>query len=238
MDGRNGQMDDDRTTAPTRVARRPWRARLAAALLVSLGIILPGTVLASHAFSDVPTSSTFHAAVAALAEAGITTGCASGKYCPADAVRRDQMAAFLTRGLGRVAGSTIEPQTVMPGQTEVTLSELTIETQGRANLHVLATFPITMGGGSYPCTANFYISVDGANSSESPYTVMRHRQNVAPPVSSRDQMAGQAIRIVEGGSHAVELILIAITDGTCNVTINAGLLTATVVPFGPDGLTP
>ena len=218
--------------------RRPGRARLVAALLVAVGLILPGTALASHVFSDVPNSSTFHASVAALAEAGITTGCAAGKYCPADPVRRDQMAAFLTRGLGRVTGSTIEPRTVMPAESDVVLSELSIETEGRANLFALATFPVSMGGGTYPCTANFYISVDGASSNDSLYTVMRVRQNVAPPVSSRDQTAGQAIRIVERGSHSVELVLIAITDGSCNVSVNAGLLTATVIPFGPDGFTP
>lgn len=34
-----------------------------------------------------------------LAESGITTGCAPGKYCPTANVRRDEMASFLARGL-------------------------------------------------------------------------------------------------------------------------------------------
>lgn len=48
--------------------------------------------------------------VNALAEAGITLGCdASGtRYCPTDAVRRDQMASFLARALG------LEPIAVPP----------------------------------------------------------------------------------------------------------------------------
>lgn len=36
-------------------------------------------------------------AINAIAAAGITLGCAAGRYCPADPVRRDQMASFLTR---------------------------------------------------------------------------------------------------------------------------------------------
>jgi hypothetical protein len=37
--------------------------------------------------------------IAALAAAGITTGCTPDRYCPADAVSRAQMASFLTRAL-------------------------------------------------------------------------------------------------------------------------------------------
>ncbi len=35
-----------------------------------------------------------------LAEAGITNGCGGGRYCPNEAVTRDQMASFLARALG------------------------------------------------------------------------------------------------------------------------------------------
>ena len=35
-----------------------------------------------------------------LFELGITMGCMTGKYCPDDAVKRDQMASFLARALG------------------------------------------------------------------------------------------------------------------------------------------
>jgi hypothetical protein len=54
-------------------------------------------MIASHQFSDVPTSSTFHDDIDAIRDAGVTTGCSSGKYCPKDFVTREQMAAFLNR---------------------------------------------------------------------------------------------------------------------------------------------
>jgi len=72
---------------------------LAAILLLAL----PAIALANHQFSDVPTSSPYHTAISRLVESGITAGCGSGRFCPATSVTREQMAAFLTRGLGRSA---------------------------------------------------------------------------------------------------------------------------------------
>jgi hypothetical protein len=64
-------------------------------------LAVPVAVYASHQFSDVPTSSTYHTSVSRLVGAGLTAGCGGGKYCPNNAVTRGQMSAFLTRGLGR-----------------------------------------------------------------------------------------------------------------------------------------
>jgi hypothetical protein len=53
-------------------------------------------------FRDVPPGSTFDQDIRRLARAGITRGCnppANDRFCPRDAVRRDQMASFLIRGL-------------------------------------------------------------------------------------------------------------------------------------------
>jgi len=48
-------------------------------------------------FSDVPCASVFAPWIEAMAAEGITSGCGSGKYCPQDPVRRDQMAVFLLK---------------------------------------------------------------------------------------------------------------------------------------------
>lgn len=45
-------------------------------------------------------SSQHEAAINALAAAGVTGGCATGRYCPGATVTRGQMAAFLHRGFG------------------------------------------------------------------------------------------------------------------------------------------
>ena len=48
-------------------------------------------------FADVACPSTFANWIEALADEGITGGCGSGNFCPTNAVRRDQMAAFLLK---------------------------------------------------------------------------------------------------------------------------------------------
>jgi len=66
-------------------------AALAAAIAFPLGAI------ASHQFTDVPTSNAFHADIDAIRDAGVTAGCSPTKYCPKDFVTREEMAAFLNR---------------------------------------------------------------------------------------------------------------------------------------------
>jgi hypothetical protein len=49
-------------------------------------------------FADVPCPSTFANWIEAMAAEGITGGCGGGNFCPANPVRRDQMAVFLLKG--------------------------------------------------------------------------------------------------------------------------------------------
>jgi hypothetical protein len=86
---------------PTRISRPVFV--LIATVTLALGIPL-GIVLASHQFTDVPTSHLFHADIDAIADAGVTTGCATNpsRYCPDRFVTRGEMAAFLNR-LGALA---------------------------------------------------------------------------------------------------------------------------------------
>ena len=79
----------------------PHRRRLGVALGVAIVVLIaPAIALASHQFGDVPTSASYHDEVESLVNAGITSGCGGGNYCPNQAVTRGQMAQFMTRGLG------------------------------------------------------------------------------------------------------------------------------------------
>lgn len=71
------------------------RAQMASFLTRALDLRAPGP----PAFLDVAAGTTHGAAIAALADAGITTGCGNGRFCPGDPVTRDQMASFVVRGL-------------------------------------------------------------------------------------------------------------------------------------------
>jgi hypothetical protein len=80
--------------------RRPILITIAVTVMLALPA---GMVLAIHQFTDVPTGSSIHDDVEAIANAGVTTGCGDGKYCPSDPVTRGQMAQFMNR-LGALDG--------------------------------------------------------------------------------------------------------------------------------------
>ena len=88
--------------------RRSISSRRAVAVLaLSLTLVaFPLGVLASHQYSDVPDSNPFHADIAAITNAGVTSGCGGGKYCPDRNVTRAEMAAFMNRLGALAAGKT------------------------------------------------------------------------------------------------------------------------------------
>ena len=78
------------------------RAEMASFLVRALG--LPATT--TDFFSD-DASSIHQGDINRLAAAGITVGCAPGRFCPTGTVRRDEMASFLARAL-QLAPSTTD----------------------------------------------------------------------------------------------------------------------------------
>jgi uncharacterized protein (DUF1800 family) len=60
----------------------------------------PSALFSVSAFTDVPTTHPFYTEITNIAERQITLGCGSGNYCPDAFVTREQMAAFIIRGLG------------------------------------------------------------------------------------------------------------------------------------------
>lgn len=78
-----------------------WAARAVLAVGIALAALLPASVVwANHAFPDVAADHEFHADIAWIAQAQVTTGRADGTYAPAAPVTRGQMAAFLRRVAG------------------------------------------------------------------------------------------------------------------------------------------
>jgi hypothetical protein len=85
---------------------RPSRRPILLTIAVTVMLALPaGVVLASHQFNDVPPGSSIHDDVEAIFNAGVTTGCGGGDYCPKANVTRGQMAQFMNR-LGALDGQT------------------------------------------------------------------------------------------------------------------------------------
>jgi hypothetical protein len=77
------------------------REQMAAFIIRAMGEFNPSTP-PSQRFNDVPPQNVFYNFIDRLAVLQITLGCTPDHlmYCPADPVKRDQMAAFILRGLG------------------------------------------------------------------------------------------------------------------------------------------
>ena len=151
------------TPAPAR-ARTPRGRRVALAVVALAGLLLvPVGVFASHQFTDVPNSNTFHASISKVKLAGITGGCSATKYCPNDEVTRGQMAAFLARSAPRAETAYFLTEPL--GEDEVILASFPIKageaTGGTAAITVNATVNVqTNDVSECPCTAGFYIFSD------------------------------------------------------------------------------
>ena len=96
-------------------ASRPaahWDA--AATETLSNGTVHSWTVHVGRSFGDVLPTHPFYAMIETLFHRGITAGCASGAYCPSDAVPRLQMAAFVARAVFG-GDSTVPVAGAVPG---------------------------------------------------------------------------------------------------------------------------
>jgi hypothetical protein len=156
-----------RSAPPTPSRRRPRRRHvgLAVAALTAL-LLVPVGVFASHQFTDVPNSNTFHSSIARVKDAGITAGCSPTQFCPNTTVTRGQMAAFLTRVAPRAATSWW-PDTELVDDGEVLLAQLAVKgaegAGGTASVVVNASVSIyTDDIAGCPCTGAFYIFSDSA----------------------------------------------------------------------------
>lgn len=81
------------------------REQMAAFIIRALGDFEPPTP-PTQRFGDVPTTSPFYAFIEQMALRQITLGCGGGNYCPGDPVTREQMAAFIIKGLGELSPPT------------------------------------------------------------------------------------------------------------------------------------
>jgi S-layer homology domain len=155
-------------TRPTWLRRPRSRKGLTILLAVLLTLGIPAGVYASDRFTDVPSDSIFHNAINSIAGAGITLGCGGTNYCPSANVTREQMAAFLQRGLGRAAGgpygnvgltatySDLSVLTIKAG--EVPGGTVFIKLDG-----YVASYTTNVAG--CPCQTVYYIALDGGGGS-------------------------------------------------------------------------
>jgi hypothetical protein len=91
-------------------------------------------------FSDVPKSHAFYGHIEFFAQAGISTGCAAGQYCPNAPVSRRQMAAFLERPM--------RSSSWMPSSGQTAFTDVVDNSQFAGEIERLRLDGVTTGCGS------------------------------------------------------------------------------------------
>jgi hypothetical protein len=213
---------------PARAGRRVRRSIVFAVLLV--GLAIPGVVLASHQFTDVPNSNTFHNSISNIKIAGITAGCGGGKYCPNNAVTRGQMAAFLNRGLGR--GNVFLAEGVSISDTPGTVVEGAINTPGAG--YVLATsasMAYTDDASGCPCYLQSQIRNE--DNDEVSFFYASTMPAYAASTNAFANLADTHVFPVAGPGFHVFALELAGSGATFGAD---GTLTLTWVPFDEEGM--
>lgn len=222
---------------PEPIARLNRSRRLALGALVVVGLLaVPVGVLASHAFSDVPTSHRFHTAIGRVAGAGITAGCGGSKYCPGDPVNRGSMAAFLSRSAGRAVegglGGTLawDPgeQTLL-GHVDIKAGDVT---GGTANVLLDGSvMGSTLSVDSCPCAAVIWITTDEENILAVGYVGLVADFGEG---TSFDTTSLSAVVSVETGVTTRFNVYGGVFGGSEDVDVQ-GTVTAAYFPFDGDG---
>lgn len=200
--------------------RRPrtWRSRVAL-LLVALVTVAVPVALATDRFIDVPAGNPHHNDINTIATAGITLGCnppTNNQYCPDQFVRRDQMASFLQRGLGR-AGRVHVSSAVTTTMSPVATVSLTVP--GSGFVLVTATADIS-------CTCEMWMQLTDPASGESSWI-----DGETGTGADSGTLANTFLFPVTAGARTVQ-VQARTTAGAGTVWVDA---TALWVPFGSTG---
>jgi hypothetical protein len=217
---------------------RTWRMR-ALLTVVAAGVVAVPVAWASHQFGDVPDSNPHHADISAIFNARITAGCnppANTLYCPDHAVRRDQMASFMRRGLGRVGATQNASAAALTSsfQNLATVSIITGGTTGGTG------FVLVNGSGSALAIAGAltgnnrveYRIVRDAGGASATHTALLYPSSPGAPAVNLGVSAAFA---VPTGTIQTFRLQGRINFGSGPIRAEANSLTALYVPFGAGG---
>ena len=222
---------------PTSLARRRRVVVVLAAMIaIAVAVAVP-SAWAFHLFDDVPDASPHHQDVSRIAGAGITAGCTPTSYCPADPVRRDQMASFLGRGLGRIAATPAGSFLPLTNTGWTTLNTLTITTggvpgqTGFVKLDGAASSRVASTTGC-PCAGEFRIrNVTDTTESDHYFT-----QNDTIPTNSTHGFDSTGLTwVVQVDTGTTYTFAIEGRRVDAPAVSGRGVLTAMYAPFGSTG---
>ena len=218
-----------------------WLKVLVAGVVGALVVAVP-VAWASHLFSDVPNTNAHHDDIAAIALAGVTSGCGPGVYCPDADVTRGQMASFLRRGLGRVAfrGTSLRNVAVTADQTTVWDSfpirpGLPSGSLAGAAGFIKADAQITLrlqNATGCPCRVRAALWLEG-DGPDKPMVAFQTNVTLATAAEEKSLAVTGAREVMSSGTKRVQIrVWQDVGTGTVESYGNA---TALYVPFGSQG---
>ena len=226
--------------------KRQWRRSRRRGVRVALSVLalaallaVPIGVFASHSFTDVPDSNTFHTQIARVKGAGITAGCTPTTYCPDANVTRGQMAAFLARTGGRIgtAGIAMESGPVI-AITPTVITTATIKagdvTGGYAIVHLTGSMTaLTSSAVGLPSYTVAYIREAGTTAVLSSYGFAQVDALAGGSFGADTAGLVGAVTVPTGVTKTFEIVAYrAYGTGTFQ---GWGTLSAVYVPFGSNG---
>jgi hypothetical protein len=143
--------------------RRLGKVSITTVIAVVIATAVSTVAIASHTFTDVPDTNTFHEDIAWLADNRVTIGCnppENTEYCPDENVTREQMAAFMRRLAGTFGavedGVTDDSANVsIDGTTAVSLAEIEVTPRAEADVTLNGSVHIAAQTGD----ANFVVMI-------------------------------------------------------------------------------
>ncbi len=225
----------------TRTRRRGVRMALSVVALAAL-LVVPIGVFASHSFTDVPDSNTFHTQIGRVKGAAITTGCSPTTYCPDGNVTRGQMAAFLARTGGRISTDGIADffgPTISTSESSPTvLASVTIKagdvTGGYAIVQLTGSMTVYASSATgLPSYAVGYIRQAGTTDVLTSYGAGQIDQLAGGAFGAATASFVGSVAVQTGVTRTYEVVAYRAFG---SATLNAvGALSAIYVPFRGDG---
>ncbi len=216
-----------------------WLARLAVASVIAGVIAVPTSVWASHQYSDVPANSSYHDEIDAVTDAGVTKGCATGKFCPSDYIRRDHLSTWLTRTSGRATMNTTTLLSVIRDfNGEQVAGRITITVPGIPNsgtqfVAVWGQVDIQEGNSDCPCTVFASLRPTGGNQPTEFGDGVAHVATGSPFFDLASVWA-HGVVAASPGTRTYDLVIQTV-GATSNMDVLAIRLMATTFPFGGTG---
>lgn len=218
------------------------RTMVVAALASAVSTLLVGSglVWANHQFSDVPTSSPFHDAISAFADAGCATGFPGGTYHPTEAVNRQQIARMFAACAGHMDHIDSPNQSVTTTLTTVTPLTVTSTALGTGSnlLLILAEINVRASGTiTDACEVQTAMFIDGSEvGPNQPANII----DTGDATDEENVTLTEVIVLDAGQQVDIDLRTRLDTTPTCGAASVFGAynLTALQFPFGEPNLTP